>query len=252
MRELFRRMQEVFDACEGLTGFYYKNLATGETFGIRQTQAFEAASVIKVPVMIKAFEAFEKGELKPQAVYELKREDKMPSCGALNMLHTGIQVTVLDLVTLMIILSDNTAANILIRLLGMEAVNDCMRRQGLTAESVNRLLFDSEKSAQGIQNYVSPEGMGILYERMYRKELVSPQASGQMLHILLNQRLNGKMPFYLNADIAHKTGEDDGITHDTGIVYAQQPFIACFNSNRTNVPVFERLIQEFTRELAGM
>lgn len=253
MNSLFEEIRRRMDASEGMTGFYYKNLITGESFGIRETNAFEAASVIKVPIMVAAFEAFEKGIIEPEELYTLRREDKYPSCGALNMLHDGLQLTWLDLVTLMIILSDNSATNLFIHRLGMEQINACMRQHGLKVETVNRLLFDTEKSRMGIQNYVSPEGVGRLYEAMYRGELVSKNASGQMLHILKNQRLNGKMPFYLDEDsIAHKTGEDDGITHDTGIVFAEKPFIACFTSNRTQVPQFERLIQEVTKELAEL
>ncbi len=75
-----------------------------------------------------------------------------------------------------------------------------------------------------------------------------------MLRILKNQRLNGKISFFLHgrADIAHKTGEDDGITHDVGIVYAPQPFIVCFCGNEVEVPEFERFMQDVSLELMQM
>jgi beta-lactamase class A len=59
------------------------------------------------------------------------------------------------------------------------------------------------------------------------------------------------MPFYIKdqVEIAHKTGEDDGITHDVGIVFAPQPFVVCFCSNETDVPQFETVIQTMTRDL---
>ena len=76
-----------------------------------------------------------------------------------------------------------------------------------------------------------------------------------MLEILRNQKLNGKMPFFLKPRgiaCAHKTGEDDGITHDVGVVYAKNPFVLCMLSEETDVPGFERLIQDVAGELAAM
>ena len=74
-----------------------------------------------------------------------------------------------------------------------------------------------------------------------------------MLQILKDQRLNGKIPFFLDDyEIAHKTGEDDGITHDVGIVFADHPVLLCFASNHTDVPAFERLIQDMARDLVAV
>ena len=94
--------------------------------------------------------------------------------------------------------------------------------------------------------------IGMLLEKAYRGELVSPAASRQMLDILLAQQLNGKLPFFLDCEVAHKTGEDDGITHDAGIIFAPKPFIVCLFSNNTDVPPFERLMQDIARELYEM
>ena len=89
---------------------------------------------------------------------------------------------------------------------------------------------------------------------MYKGELISHKASEEMISILKNQRLNGKIPFYFKGEvkIAHKTGEDDGITHDVGIVFAPQPFVVCFCSNEVNVPCFEHAIQKITKMLYDM
>ena len=67
---------------------------------------------------------------------------------------------------------------------------------------------------------------------------------------MLDQRLNGKIPFFLDCDVAHKTGEDDGTTHDAAIVFADKPFILVMLSNTVNVPAYERFMQDAARELA--
>ena len=244
----------LLDGIPGKKGFYYRNLVTGETWSLNPKLPLVAASVIKIPVLVEIFARLEVGEAEKGERHSVRREEKLPSCGALNYLHDGLEVTLEDLYTLMIILSDNTATNILIRKFGMDRINARMRALGLTVTAVNRLLFDAEASAKGIENYVCAEEIGSLLERMVRGTLVSPAASAEMLRILKDQRLNGKMPFYLHGKvpIAHKTGEDDGITHDVGVVFAPQPFVACFCSNETDVPRFERAIQDVTLRLYEM
>ena len=89
--------------------------------------------------------------------------------------------------------------------------------------------------------------MGKLLERIRKGTLISKEASEKMLGILLNQRLNGKLPFFLHSrgiKVAHKTGEDDGITNDVGIIFAQHPVICCVLCNDVDVPVAERMMQD--------
>ena len=238
----------------GKIGFYYKNLTTGEEWELNSAVPLMAASVIKIPVLTEVFAQLEAKNADKSEIYEIKSEDKLPSCGALNYMHTGLAVTLQDLYTLMIILSDNTATNLLIKKFGIENINRRMRSLGLEKTTVNRLLFDASDAARGKENYISAKEIGILLEKMYRGELVSPAASAEMLGILKNQRLNGKMPFYFTGEvkIAHKTSEDSSITHDVGIVFAPQPFVVCFCSNEVDVPRFETAIQQITRMLYDM
>ena len=240
------QLDRILSRLPGQIGLYMKKLS-GESYAYHADEPFEAASVIKLPIMAEAFRQFEAGEIERDRLITIRPEDKLPSCGALSYMHNGLAVTVLDLVTLMIILSDNTATNLLIDLLGMEKINAMIDAMELTGTRLNRKLFRPELSARGIQNYVTARDMGRMMELLLRGELVSRDASREMLTILRNQRLNGKMPFYLHSrdiPVAHKTGEDDGITHDVGIIFAQEPITLCFLSNRTVVPVAERALQE--------
>ncbi len=248
--KIFAMLREI----PGKIGFYYKNLVTGEEWELNPMLPLMAASVIKIPVLVDVFTQLEAGKANKNEIYEIKAQDKLPSCGALNYMHNGLTVTLADLYTLMIILSDNTATNILIKKFGMENVNRCMRDLNLRVTTVNRLLFDAAEAANGKENYISAKEIGTLLEKMYRGELVSPNASAEMLTILKDQRLNGKMPFYFTGEvkIAHKTGEDSGITHDVGIVFAPQPFVVCFCSNEVDVPRFESAIQRITKMLYDM
>lgn len=247
--EIINKLKEV----PGKVGFYYKNLITGESFGYHEKEAFEAASVIKIPVLMEAYQRIFDNRLSREQIFKVQKEDKLPSCGALTYMHDGLEVTVKDLCTLMIILSDNTATNILIKFLGMDYINETIHKFGGQVTKVNRLLFDTEQSAKGVQNYISPEDIGLFFEKMYHGTMISEDISKEMLEILKCQRLNGKIPFFITdgTKVAHKTGEDSGITHDAGIVFAEEPFVICFCSNEVEVPAFERVIQDISREFMG-
>lgn len=240
------------EALGGDTGVYVRNLATGETFVRGADTPVTAASVIKIPVMIEAFRAAEAGELSLEERHALADEERMPSCGTLKAMHTGVEMTLLDLVKLMIIVSDNTATNILIRRLGMENVNNTLRALGCTQTTLRRLLFDREASRKGLVNTITAGEIGMLLEKLWRGEVVSEAASRAMMDILRDQRLNGKLPFFLHGQgiaVAHKTGEDDGVTHDVGVIETQEPLVICFVGERVDVPVYERLMQDAARAL---
>ncbi len=236
----------------GDVGVYLRNLVTGETREYAADHPVVAASVIKIPVMIEVFRQARDGLLDLNEVHRLADDERLPSCGTLKAMHTGIEMTLLDLTRLMIIVSDNAATNILIRRVGMDNVNRTLRALGCEKTTLRRLLFDSEASAKGIENSITAGEMGLLLEKLYRGEIVSAGASAQMLDILKDQRLNGKLPFFLHTmgvPVAHKTGEDDGITHDVGILYGNEPIVCCFVSEHADVPKVERLMQDAAKRI---
>lgn len=246
-------IDDVISLAETFSGdvaVWHMDLTTGETHSYDPEKPLVAASVIKLFIMAEAFRRFEDGSLSPDEEFVISPGDKLPSCGALSYMHDGLRVTALDLVTLMIILSDNTATNLLIDRLGMASINAAIEAMGAQGCRLNRRLFDSEASRRGVQNYITAAGVGKMLKALWDKTLVSESASEKMLSILMNQRLNGKIPFFLSCRVAHKTGEDDGTTHDAAIVMSERPFILVMLSNNTDVPRFERFMQDAARDLA--
>lgn len=276
------------DLTTGETAYAVKGAAAGETGGEAQAAAgpeiaeasasdrFESASVIKVPIMIEAFRQIEEGRIAEDTAVILRAEDKVPSgetphyaeewsagriaagelfpeSGVLNYMRSGLALTVRELITLMIVISDNTATNLLIDLLGKDSVNKTLEALGCTATRLNRKLF--EAVPQGApraetENQISVREMGRLLEMMYLGELVSPRASREMAAILTNQQVNHKIPFFISQlPIAHKTGEDSGITNDVAVVYGEKPFILCLAANGTDVPRTERAYQDIAKIL---
>ncbi|MCQ2437749.1 MAG: class A beta-lactamase-related serine hydrolase, partial [Clostridia bacterium] len=226
-----------FSRFEGDVGLFVCPVDGGEPMTFNADRPLMAASVIKLAVMVAAFDDIRAGRLDGDALVTIRNADKYPSCGALTYLHEGLQVTIRDLIVLMIILSDNSATNLLIDRVGIERINACAEKLGLKGFTVRRRLFDAEASARGLENTVTAEGCGELLMRLYHNDVLGAPWDKEMLDILFDQRLNGKIPFFLHGvKIAHKTGEDDGITNDVGLIMAKRPFVCCFLGNNVDVP----------------
>lgn len=238
----------------GKIGFYYKDIKSGRSFGLHEDQLFQAASVIKLPIFAAILLLCRRGQASLEEKLQAKKSDRVPPCGALYFFTDEPFVDIRTLCGLMITISDNTATNMLIRRFGIDVLNEGFRALGLKKTVLNRLLFDAGASAAGKENYIVPREMAELLEKIYRKELISPEASRFMEETLLLQQINHKIPGYLNdaVAVAHKTGEDDGISNDVGIVYTADPFVVCFASNETDVAGFEPLMRQISLELSGL
>ena len=249
----------------GHIGFYYKNLVTGETDGSRQTELFQAASVIKLPILaaILLEEREHPGVLQERLL--VRDGDKVPGCGALQHIsgtqaydieslcklmitisdNTATNVIIRRFGIEMITISDNTATNVLIRRFGIEFLNERFRVLGLQETKIFRFLFDTEAARQGKENLCQPKEIGSLLEEIYHGRCVSANASERMRAMLSQQQINHKIPSLLppTVRVEHKTGEDEGITNDVGILYGREPCVLVLVSNETDVPAFEQVIR---------
>ncbi|MCI6011378.1 MAG: class A beta-lactamase-related serine hydrolase [Firmicutes bacterium] len=235
----------------GHTGFYYKNLITGEELGYQENEPYLAASVIKLPVFMCISKWASEGKCSMEEKIHVAQEDKLPICGALTLFTDELDVDIRTLCRLMISISDNAATNLLIRRFGIPAFAEEFRQIGLEGTKLNRLLFDSEASAAGIENYIVPKEMGMLLEKIYRRTFVSEPVSREIEDVLFLQQINHKICGIIcdEVPVAHKTGEDENLTNDVGLLYAKQPFVACFAGHDTSVPEFEDLIRHVSAEL---
>ena len=238
----------------GDVGFYFKDLTTGEELGRNENEMFQAASVIKLPMFAVVAKFVAEGKASWEDRLVAHNEERVPPCGALWFFEDEPSVSLRTLCGLMITISDNMATNMLMRHFGIETFNREFREIGLEKTHIERLLFDSAAGAQGKQNKIVPREMGCLLERVYRHSFVNETVSKCIEDTLLEQQINHKIPGYLRGevDVAHKTGEDDGITNDVGIVYAREPFVICFATNNTDVPEAERAMREISLALADI
>jgi beta-lactamase class A len=236
---------------KGKIGFYYKNLVTNEEISFNENETFFAASVIKLPILAAVFSEVSKGNASLSELIKVKNNDKVPGCGALYSFTDEPAADLQTFCNLMITISDNTATNVLIKHFTIEKLSEKFMKMGLKNTKLKRLLFDRDAKQRGMENLFTPKEIGMLLEQIYNRTFVNAKVSEEIEKILLEQQINHKIPSRLpNIRIAHKTGEDDGITHDVGVVYADEPFIIVFASNETDVHEFEKVIRDISYELA--
>ena len=150
--------------------------------------------------------------------------------GSFYHLPAGTEVTVRELIRHMIVESDNTCANMLIDMVGMDAVNATMQELGLSHTVLRRKMMDFAAASQGRENMTTASDMGRLFELLFNGQCVDGAYDMEMLEILKGQEDNCILPAQLPnmIPVAHKTGELDGIYHDCGIIYDKKnPFVLC-------------------------
>lgn len=210
---------------DGEYSLYYQALdhKTSSQPLILNNQPMRSASIIKLFVLAALFEQVEKGEMDLTEQYVLEAEDKVSGTGDIQNMQDGTELTLLTLAEKMIIISDNTATNILINLMGgIEKVQNIIVELGYSDVQLKRLMVDLESLKAGEDNYVTAEDVGRILADIYQEKLVSKSASQKMLDILKQQTDRRMLAQNLPSDVTYygKTGnfEDYGVQNDAAII----------------------------------
>lgn len=210
------------------TGFSVRNLKTGYSFSYNGGIPCHAASMIKLPILSCFFKFLKEGKLSPFDKIKLSEKD-MVDGGVLSEMHDGLELELMDLARLMIVVSDNTASNILTDILGIDALNEHISDIGMKNTSLVKKLM-LPPSEPGLFNRTSADDVSLFFNRLYFEDLVSPEADREMKSILSRQMFREKIPrrLPLSAFIANKTGEVSNTRHDGAlIVYGTAAYSLC-------------------------
>ncbi len=233
-----RRLRDSVALFPGAVSLFAKNLDTGAAFGIRENERVRTASTIKVAIMVGVFAAVAEGRARWEEEFVLGESDKVGGSGVVRELSGGVRLPLRDLVHLMIVVSDNTATNLLLDRISGDAVNREMDKLGLEQTRVLRKILGGGKDVkpvpsgwteagrrpenQGFGIGVStPREMVLLFEKIERGEAVSAEASREMIEILKRQQYRDGIGRRLGSlPVASKSGALDRLRSDAGIVYA--------------------------------
>ena len=256
MQALQEQIAAIAQQVDGVLGVYVKDLASGAEVAHNAEMVFPMASVVKVPILYELYRQAESGSVDLGKRTLFAAHHLVPGSGILQDLDFGIAPTLKDLATLMIIVSDNAATDLVIEQIGLAQVETAMQSLGLnsiaTPMTIRGLLYntvgldvanpehtydlyqqrskenyiDWECRAYGdVDNNVSsPRDMAGLLEDIERRATLSAASCDAMIDIMKRQKYNTIIPLHLptEATVAHKTGSLRGIRNDAGIVYHPQ------------------------------
>jgi beta-lactamase class A len=220
---------------KGKVFVYAKNLETGKTYSYHGDERVRTASTIKVAVMIEAFARVAEGKAKWTDELVLTKAARYSGSGVLPELGDGLRLTLRDCVNLMMVVSDNTATNMVLDYLSTDAVNDRMNSLGFKATRIMRRVGSGGESRDGKEadnkkfglGATSPQEMVQILEKLDRGEIVSQAASKEMIELMKREQVRYAIARDLNGvSLASKYGALDRLRSCVAIVYAKRGKIA--------------------------
>jgi len=234
-KEVINSFKEKTKSLSGVYGLYVVRLSDNTNYGISQNETFEAASLIKLPVMAALYVEAENGDLDLETEYSLKDEDKVSGSGSLYGKPAGTILSYEDLVWYMGQQSDNTAFNVALNILGEEKVIEAIGKIGMKDTSLEK-------------NETTPYDIGLFFQKLWDGEIVSKKSRDKILDSLTDtiyeEWLAAGIPDGI--DVAHKFGREVHVVNDAGIVFADEPFVLVILSKG----VVEREADEIFPELS--
>lgn len=215
---------------EELNGFHGRiglsiEIEDSKPIHLNSQAVFQSASLIKIPILLSVLFANNKGEVDIGKKFTLTNENKVGGSGVLQALSNGLTLSVKDLLTLMIIVSDNTATNLLIDLLSIEEINATFQEMGLKQTKLNRKMMDFAAINQGKDNLTTPQEiiqcLKIVNEFTEHFGIDGLNIAKDMLK---HQQYRDKLPALVDKDeimVFNKTGELSNIEHDCAIFDCQ-------------------------------
>lgn len=207
----------------------YANDFKGNILEINADEKFEAASTIKSYILVELYRQIEEGKVDPNTVLKYEEENFVVGSGIIRDLDLGVEMTVKSFATLMIIVSDNIATNIMIDLLGIDNINNTCEDLGFKDTILHNKIDFAKYPKLGT---TTPRDYGKLFEKLYKRELWSQEASEEMLEIFKKQHYNTMLTrdlpqYYLDSEntgdeeliyIASKSGSMNACRNDGGII----------------------------------
>jgi beta-lactamase class A len=234
-KDLDARVRAEIKPFNGKVWIYAKNLDNGATYSLNGDERVRTASTIKLTIMVEAFARVAENRAKWNDEIILSKEKKQPDGGVLQELADNTRLTLRDAVNLMIVVSDNTGANLALDLLTTNAVNARMDSLGLKntrslrkigGGGESRAYYDPANKGFGI-GMTTPHEMVLLMEKLERGEVAGADASREMIALLKRQQYHLGIGRSLNGvEMASKSGSLDALRSDVGIIYSKRGPIA--------------------------
>ncbi len=229
-QKLEANINEVDRGLDGVLGVAILDLGSGRKFVLHADDVFPQASSIKIAVLAELYRQAQAGKLKLTDLYTVQAADLVPDSSIMGGLTPGVtRITLRDLATMMVAVSDNSATNVLIDRVGMENVNALMDSLGLAHTRLRRKMMDLKAAGEGRENISTPAEMMTLLEDLYRGKVLNKEMTADFF-VMLSTPKSSFIPRELpeGLKIANKPGELEGVRNDSGVVFVEdRPYVIC-------------------------
>jgi len=229
-QKLQASIENIDQHLDGVMGVAIEDLTSGDHYFLHEDEVFAQASSIKITVLANLYQQAQQGKLRLTDLYTVQASDLVPDSNIMNGLTPGVtRVTLRDLATMVMAVSDNSAANVLIDRVGMQNVNAMLDSLGLTHTRLRRKMMDLEAAKQGRENISSPREMMMLLDAIYHGKVLNQESTADFFKVLSTNH-----PSFIPRDlppdlkVADKEGELEAIRNDSGIVFVEgRPYVIC-------------------------
>lgn len=229
-QKLESTIHDVDQHLDGVAGIAIEDLTTGDHFFLHENEVFAQASSIKIAVLAELYRQAQNGTLKLTDLYTVQASDLVPDSDIMGGLTPGVtRITLRDLATMMVAVSDNSATNVLVDRVGMDNVNAMLDSLGLSHTRLRRKMMDLDAAKHGRENISTPREMMNLLEVIYRGKVLNQESTGDFFKVLSTNKASW-IPRDLPADVkvADKPGALEAVRNDSGIVFVEgRPYVIC-------------------------
>jgi beta-lactamase class A len=229
-QKLESAIHDIDQHLDGVAGIAIEDLTTGDHFFLHENEVFAQASSIKIAVLAELYRQAQQGKLKLTDLYTVQASDLVPDSDIMGGLTPGVtRITLRDLATMMVAVSDNSATNVLIDRVGMDNVNAMLDSLGLSHTRLRRKMMDLEAAKRGRENISTPREMMSLLGDIYRGKVLNQESIADFFKVLSTNKASW-IPRDLPADVrvADKPGALEAVRNDSGIVFVEgRPYVIC-------------------------
>lgn len=205
----------------GTYGFFFEDLASGFIYGYNENLPLVAAGCMKLPIAVSLIKAVEDGNADFMTKIAIEAKDKVFGTGIIHEFNNR-DYTIFELLVAMLIQSDNTAANKIIDIVGMEQINNDIKSMGLKNTNLNRKTSDERLPKTDVENITTAYDLAIIWKHLHNATYLNKENSTMLIDILTRQQNKNKLALYIPDDlkfeISSKTGDKKGVENDTALI----------------------------------
>src|SRR6266446_4692039 len=228
--KLEKSILDIDRGLDGVMGVAIVDLTDGHKYLLHANDVYPQASSIKICVLAELYRQAQQGKLKLTDLYTVNAADLVQDSDIMGGLTPGVtKITLRDLATMMVAVSDNSATNVLIDRVGMENVNALLDSLGLMHTRLRRKMMDLKAASEGRENVSTPAEMMALLEALYRGKVLNKEMTDDFFKVLATHK-DSWIPRELPDDlkVADKPGALEGVRNDSGVVFVEKrPYILC-------------------------